>query len=392
VRRRYLVAPFLCCLAPWTCGNGTIYLLPLYAKDLGATQAVSGLILGFAFLCIALGSMTPGLLPKGFRHRRLLLVASGALMIVLAWLGGRVTSALQLALETGALWFVAGVVFSQCAIMVGLAAEPKDRGTAFGILGMTNGLGSLIGGSAVGPLADRFGYGGAYDFLAVFCALAVIGGLASAESPVSSPADASHDAPDDRRPFGSLLVLLFSAQILVATAFGPGALGRSFSMDAGGLSKSAITLTGAIGGPVGLGISLFMGRLSDKVGRRPVLIASFLVTTGSLVFLVFSRVFWQFCAFAVLNAFIGVFGAVGPAYVVDIDPQGNVGRNVSFFQSAGWVGNIAGIVGTRYAFEKLGTATSILIAGLLPVFAVVLLLLIRSKARANDQAQPQAVR
>jgi MFS family permease len=366
-------------------------LLPLYAMDLGASQAGSGLFLAFAFLCLALGNMTPGVLRKAFRHRRLLLVASGVLMMVLTWVGGRVTSVLQLAIVTGAIWFLGGVVFSQGATLIGLAAEAKDRGTAFGILGMTNGLGSLIGGLAVGRIADRFGYGGAYEFLAVLCVLIVVGGLVSVESPVSTLSDTSHDASHDRRPLGSLLILLFVSQILMAVASGPSAIGRTISMNAGGFSKSAITLTGAIGGLVGLGISLFMGRLSDSIGRRRVLIASFLLTTASLMLLAFSRSFWQFCAFAVLNSFSGVLGAVGPAYAVDVDPQGNVGRNVSLFQSVGWVGNIAGMACTGYAFEKLGTGTSILIAGFLPVVAAVLLLLIRSRARVDHGEQSQAV-
>ncbi len=66
MRRKYLVGPCLCAFACWTFGNGTVLLLPLYAIERGASQASSGLFLAFAFLCLALGNMTPAALPKDF--------------------------------------------------------------------------------------------------------------------------------------------------------------------------------------------------------------------------------------------------------------------------------------------------------------------------------------
>jgi DHA1 family tetracycline resistance protein-like MFS transporter len=388
--RKYLVGPFLCFFAALTFSLGTLLLLPLYARQLGASTSGSGLFLGFAYLCLTLGNMAPALLPKGFRHRRVLLASAGLPLIVLAWLGGHVATALGFAVVTGVTWFFFGVVFSQAATLVGLSAEPADRGTAFGILGMASGLGPLIGGLALGPLADRFGYTVVFNSLAVFSILFVVGGLASVERPSIPASEDGAGTLPVRRPFGGFLIVLLLAQFLLAVTSGPSALGRSLSMDEGGFSKSAITLTGAIGGLVSLVIPLLAGRLSDRIGRRWVLIASFLVTSASLMLLAFSRALWQFCAFAVLNASFGVSGAVGPAYVVDIDPQGNVGRNVSFYQSALWVGCIAGMSSTGYALEQIGAATSILMASLFPVAAAILLLLIRSRPRGGD-AQPSAV-
>jgi MFS family permease len=389
MRRKYLVGPFLCFLAPYTLGNGTLPLLPLYAIQLGASTSVSGILVAFAYLCLALGSMAPALLPSGFLHRKMLVVASGVPFVILVWLGGRVTTVLQLAAATGLAWFFAGVIFSQAATLVGLAAEPKDRGTAFGILAMTAGLGGIIGGLALGPIADRFGYRAVYDSLAVFSILSVLGGLASVERPALPAAEEGAGIAPVRRPIAGSLILLLLAQVLFSATNGPASIGKSLSMSALHFAKSAITLTMAVGGLVSLGIPLLAGRLSDRIGRRWVLIGSFLVTSASLVLLAFSRSLWQFCAFAALNSVFGVSLAVGPAYVVDVDPQGNVGRNVSFFQSAFSVGCIPGMASAGYALEKLGNATPVLIAGLLPVVAA-LLLLIRSKP-GREQVHPHAM-
>jgi MFS family permease len=86
--RKLLVGPFITCFAAWTYGNGTLPLLPLYALDLGASRMASGFFLAFAYLCIAVSTMATGMLPETFRHRRLLLIASGVPLIVLQQPGG----------------------------------------------------------------------------------------------------------------------------------------------------------------------------------------------------------------------------------------------------------------------------------------------------------------
>ena len=59
----------------------------------------------------------------------------------------------------------------------------EDRGTAFGILGMTNGFGGLLGGLSVGYIAERLGYGGAFSILSGFTLLLIVGGFLSPSSP-----------------------------------------------------------------------------------------------------------------------------------------------------------------------------------------------------------------
>jgi MFS family permease len=383
MHRKYLIGPFVCTLAVWTYGNGILPLLPLYAIERGATQAVSGLFLAFTYFCLALGNMAPGMLPRSFHHRRLLLVISGIVFVPGTWLCGHVANVLQLAIVTGVIWFFGGVLFSQVATLVGLSAEPQDRGTAFGIVGMTGGLGSLIGGLSLGYIADRFGYKGVFNSLAAFGVLIIAGGLLSVEAGVPASPEPTREAPIGSRGISGLLVLFLIAQLLVAVTNGPGNLGRSLSMSAKGFSKSAITLTAAVNGLVSLGLSLVMGRLSDRIGRRWVLITSCAAISASLLLLGFSRFLWQFLAFAALFGFLGVPQGIGPSLVVDLDPAGNVGRGISLYGSMFWVGSILGMGSTGYAMQSLGIAPPILISSLLPAAAVVFLLFIRLKARVG---------
>lgn len=384
MRRSYLVGPFICCLAVWTFGNGTLPLLPLYAMELGASQQVSGLFLSFAFLCLALGNGIPAVLPKTFRKQRVLILAAALPPVVLLWLAGRVTTVLELALVTGATWFFAGVIFSQTATLVGLAATKQDRGTAFGILGMTNGLGGLLGGLSVGYIADHLGYSGAFGILAAFFLLIVVGGLLSLRSPSVLISEATGTSTGDEGRAGVGLALLFVAMLLTALSNATGNLGRSFLMAEDRFSKSAITLTGAVTGLAALGLPFLMGRLADRIGRRWVLIASIAITALSLVLLSFSRQLWHFCAFEVLFAFLPVANAIAPAYVVDVEPTGNVGRNVSLVQSFIWVGSIIGMAATGLVAARVGTSEAVLLSCAFPAAGAFLLLLRRKVAGQGE--------
>jgi MFS family permease len=386
MRRKYLVGPILCSLACWTFGNGIAPLLPLYAVERGASRAASGLFFAFAFLCLALGTFAAAILPKAFPHRKPLLVTSGVLLGVLSWLQGNAANVLQLAATTGPAWFLAGIVFSQSATLVGLAAKPEDRGAAFGIYGMTSGLGSLIGGFGVGYIADRFGYRSVFASLAVVFVLVVVGGLVSIEPPAAPSLDSRGRPGIGRGKVGIVFVLLLVAELFAAVANAAGVLGRSLAMDAGGFGKLAITLTASIAGLVSLGFPAFMGWLSDRVGRRWILVASYAATGAGLLVLAFARSMWQFCAFAVLNAFLNVAWAVGPAYIVDIVPKESVDRSVSLFQTLYWLGNVAGMACAGFAFARLGLAIPLFIASLFPATGAVLLLFAREKTRRAENA------
>jgi MFS family permease len=390
MRRKYLLGPFIACFAGWTYGNGVLPLLPLYALELGASRTASGFFLAFAYLCIAVGTMSSGMLPETFRHRKLLIVASAVPFIVLTWLTGHVANVLQLAIVTGVIYLAGGVLLSQATVLVGLEAGPEERGTALGIVGMTNGLGGLVGGLGVGYIADRFGYRGVFTSLAVFCTLIMSGGLLSVEPRICSPSQARDQSVLSRRPLGGRLVLLLVAGLLVAVTIGPGNLGRSLSMNTRGFSKSAITLTASIQGAVSIGFPLLLGWLSDRMGRRRIMVAVFLAVSASLVLLAFSGSLWQFAAFAVLYAFLSVPLGIGPAFVADIVPSGNVAKGVSLFQAMFWGGSIAGMALTGYAFERLGIPFPVLSSALFPIAGAILLSFIRENKRQEATTSPAA--
>jgi len=76
VRTKQLVALFLCNLIVWTMGNGLVPLLPVYASQLGADQAVAGYYMAFSFLALAAGTLAGGWLSDRLQRRKELMVLS----------------------------------------------------------------------------------------------------------------------------------------------------------------------------------------------------------------------------------------------------------------------------------------------------------------------------
>jgi MFS family permease len=403
VGKAYLVGPFVCAFATWTVGNGTVALLPLYAIERGASETGSGLFLAFAFGCLALGTFAPGLLPKDFSHRRALLAASGILQILLSLLASRATTLLPFVAISGGLYFTGGILLTQTTVLTGLAAPEQERGTAFGILGMTNGLGSLVGGFGAGWLADRFGFSAVFEGAALVCVLMVAGALLSIESPVEQAMPGAVQRREDARgilrasrrvrPMAAIsagLLLLLASNLFLSVTNSTMNLGRSLVMNEHGFSKLAINLTQSMSGVVSLVFAFALGWLSDKVGRRWVLVVSYVLIGTGLLVLGLSQQLWQFYVSAGLTSFLGVTGAVGPAYLMDVVAREDAARGLSFFQAIFWVGNIGGLVALGLAFQRLGTATPILFSALFPVAGIVFLMLIRKRQAEGDEGTPEA--
>jgi MFS family permease len=92
ISRKQLVLLFLCNLIPWIVGYGLIPLLPVYATQLGASSAVSGYYLAFAYLAITVGALSAGWVSDRFNQRKLPLIIAGLINIPLTWLMGQISS------------------------------------------------------------------------------------------------------------------------------------------------------------------------------------------------------------------------------------------------------------------------------------------------------------
>lgn len=362
-------------------------LLPVYATQIGAGPAVVGYYLSFSYFALAIGTIVAGWLSDKLQRRNVLIIACVLVNIPVIWLMGRVINVWQLAVVTAIVWFLGGMVLTLTNILTGLFAEKTERGKIFGILSLTGGLGALIGGITTGPIADRWGYPTLFAALSLFSGLSLVVALFLEDKVVERVHDSKSSTSKGKPGLGVRYFLFLSASIAAGIAMFIGRLGTSLAMDGLGFVSAAITSTGAIGGLVTLPLSPLFGWLSDRMGRKRLLIVCYLMGTVGLLVLAVSISLWHFWVTASLISVLAYVGSgVGSAMVTDLVPQESLGRGISLFSAATWIGGIIGFAGTGYAIQHLGLYSTFIIGAILPLIATVMLIPIRQTEREKDAA------
>jgi len=385
--KKQLFALFVCSLVPWVVGNGLLPLLPVYAAHLGAESAEAGYYLSFSYLALAGGTIAAGWFSDRLQRRKTLLVVAGVVSIPGVWLMGRATNVWHLTALTASVWFSGGVGLALISILTGLFAEETERGKVFGILSLTSALGTTIGGLATGPMVDRWGYPTMFATLSLFLILWPLTALLVEDKVVARVRVDEASAVGESPGLGRRVFLLLLASLTVAVAIFVSQLGRSLAMNDLGFVAAAISSTGAIGGAFALPLLPLVGWLSDRVERKRLLALSYLTGTVSLLILAASASLWHFWVVASLMAvFVSVSGAVGSALVTDLVPQEALGRGMSLFSAASWVGGIIGFAGAGYAIQNLGLIFTFIVGASLPLVAIALLIPIRRAGGGEGSA------
>ena len=375
---------FICSLVPWTVGNGLLPLLPIYAIQLGADSALAGYYISFAFFSLAIGTFLAGWLSDKLQHRKLMLFVSGIVMAPLIFLMGYVSNIWHLAGLTAGVWFFGGIEISLVNILTGLFAKEEERGKIFGIIGLALAFGNIIGGSLIGPMVDQWGYSMMFFVLCIFSVILPISALFLEDKSVvhaqkSKSSIQRHEARLDR-----LFLFLLIAQMLSIVTNAVGTIGRSLAMANIGFSSTAITSTVVIGGIVFLPFPLLIGWLSDRVGRKLLMILSYLSFALCTVLFIFSKSLWHFWV-ASSFLYIGfVSNSVGTALVTDLVPQERLGMGISLFQVMIWIGMVLGFAISGYSIQNLGRNITFIWGTMLPIVSIFLIVLMRKKDRLDS--------
>ena len=378
MRTRQLALLFLCSLVGSIFANGLMPLLPVYAARLGADPGVTGYYLAFCFLTLAVGAITAGWLSDKFQHRKLMLIIVPIGMMPAIWMMGRATQLWHLVALTATVWLLAGMGLALLSILASLSVAKEARGKVFGILGLTNGLGALIGGGITGLLVDHWGYATLFSVLTLlFIPRIVAAFFLEDKVVVPAPALQTPKAQASVR-LGRDFYLLFGASLAAAVVSYMGMLVRSLAMDQRGFAAAAISSTVAVAGVVTLPVGLTIGSLSDRLGRKPFLVLSNLVAVAGMLLLMASASLWQFWAAVSLLFVTGsIATSVGSALATDLVSPSKRGRGMSLFSVANYVGGIVGFGITGYAVQTLGMSATILLGAGLPLVAIALLLPLR---------------
>jgi len=238
-----------------------------------------------------------------------------------------------------------------------------------------------MGGVVSSGIVARWGFSGLFTVAALFTLIGPAAGLLLKDKRTAA-ANAAPSAAARGALLSATFLLLFFANTLAAANAGVQVLGRSLLMDRLGFDASALSTTLAVGGLIGLPFPLLLGWISDRIGRKPVLMFTYLAVVASLLVLMSSSVLWQFWLSTALQWISVASMGLGAALVTDIVPAEALGAGLARFGATTFIGLVIGTAVTGAAIQNLGMETTFIIGALTALIGVGMVGLIRRPAAA----------
>ncbi len=363
-------------------------LLPVYLKSsMGADSGYIGGLFSFLYAALSVGGILAGWLADRFQRRKLMCVLSAAAEIVTGVLLIYARSLKMFSAVMVLSWFLAGMHIALVNVLVGLQAEETKRGQVFGTLGFVMGIGPILSGFLFGPILDTYGMQSLLVISLVISILWTVISLFYKDVPRSAPAPAKPKAERSHAPLGLAFALLFGASLLGWFIINGGKLGISILMSDQGYPAGSISTAAGIAGLAALVMPLLLGWLSDRTGRKRLILGLNLLGLAGLAMLSQEQPLAGFWTASALLSLYSCFSGLTNALVTDIVPRQALGIGLALITNAS---NIAGIISSvvlGLAFSSLGPGTTFLAALALPV-AAALLVALGKEPKRKVEGQP----
>ena len=366
-------------LAVTIVARGLSPLLPVYAIYLGANSQLAGYYMSFAQIALITGNFLAGWIGDRLGHRKMLLIASTVASIPAIWLMGLVNGIWQLAILTAIVWFFyIGIGNNLNYTLAGLYSQPNERGKVFGILSVAPPLAGLLAGLTFGPIADRWGYSIMFKFICLFSCILALSELFLEHRPLSNSSLQENIAEQSQKKWSKGFLLMLIATLMMGLVSFGGNLGLSLAMNQQGFLLRHISFVAAFSAIVSSFFSPLASWMSDKFGRKPILVLCY--SSGAFgIFLLTGAVhLWQFYLVACGISFLSyVAVTISSVLVTDLVAPDFLGRGISLFRTVLRVGGILGFTLTGSLIEKMGISLIFVFEGLILIAAIALLIPIR---------------
>ncbi len=346
--------------------------LPLYAQSFGVPASAIGLavaIYGLArfFVAIPSGRMSDGL------GRRPTIAVGGLISAVgnlwCAW----ATSYPEFILARFVAGAGAGLIVTTGQVVLADITKPENRGRTIAIYQGTFIFAVGIGPFPGGLLAEHFGLAApftAYGVMALLAAVVAWFGVDETRDFGANARKAGQKALsfiDQLRlltaNIGFLLVSLIVLMNAVVRTGGLFSIIPLLATEQLQISVSAIGFAMMIGSVAGLVAAYPAGWLSDRFGRKAVIVPATILSGGSMLLFCFAPSYPWFMAASILwGVAISVGGAAPAAYAADMAPPGMNAAAMSTFRMTGDAGYVIGPLLLGFVVDLYGSVASLVLA------------------------------
>jgi DHA1 family multidrug resistance protein-like MFS transporter len=335
-------------------------LLPLFAHELGAGPAVIGVVVGASTVTGILIKMPAGALSDVLGRRPLLL--AGALVFAVmpfTYLGASTLGALLvLRFIHGSATAVFGPVASAT---VSDLAPTAERGAWLSTYATAQGAGQAVGPVLAGYLIAA----GRFDL--AFVAAGVVGFAAPLIVGTWSPPSPAPDAAARWSAFRAGLVEVLRHRLVLVTSVAQagqfvlnGALSAFlplFGRDVVGLTTTQLGWLFAAQTVTTLAVRPIIGTLSDRVGRRGVIVAGLTVCSGAVGALSIAVHPWALAGAVIIYAAgVATTTAATSAFITDVSRRARYGTAHGVFGTIYDIGDAAGPIGAGVLVAAVGYA------------------------------------
>jgi MFS family permease len=357
LKNKQLVYLFLCNFSILFIGFGLFPLLPLYAAEFGASSSFIGFYLAITYIAISIGSILAGQLSERL-PRKQLFIAAGLLGTPAIYLLGQANSLWQVVLLTAMVWFAGGIGLSISNVLTGLHTTSSTRGKAFGMLALASPLGALIGGLVIGRLVALGGYPLMFSVVAVVWTMfPILAWKKVQDKPTCIPAGKNTQAISPNHRPGTPFLFLLGTVFLASMTVSVGRMGISMAMKGQEFSAVEISTINAFGGLSTIPITLLIGTLSDRLGRKRFLLVGYLMGLGGTLLLIGAQSLWQFWLLSSLTlASRSVISSMAPAYATDLLSRRALGKALPLVGTMNWVSGVIGFAGSGYVLDAFGAS------------------------------------
>jgi MFS family permease len=384
----------------------TYPLLPLFLTAvLGASATTLGAIEGAAETTAALLKLVSGWWSDRTTRRKPLVVAGYTLASVVRPLIGLTRTAWQVLAIRVADRVGKGIRTSPRDALIADSVDPRVRGRAFGLHRALDDAGATIGPLVAFALL-RWGHG--IDLRRVFLLTAVpaaaalallVFGLREAPRSGSAPDGVPDAAPvpapggagtavAGRGMRGAALGGRFWAFLAVVFVFTLGNSSDAFLLlqaSRMGVAAALVPILWALLNLVKALTTTHGGALSDRIGRRPPLIAGWLVY--AFIYFAFGRAAaqWQAWAlFALYGLYFGLTEGVQSALVADFVPAERRGAAYGWYNLAIGIGALPASLIFGALADRVGTAAAFTFGAVMALLAAIAILFVAPAKRAGD--------